>query len=264
MMKQSLHVHSNLDDGVSTMEEMVVSAIEAGLESMGFSGHSYLPFGEDWTMSPEDTKVYNSQIDSLKEKYPDIKIYRGLELDTFSEVPECSYEYIIGSCHNVSKGGNIISVDESEEGLVRGIDEHFGGDSRAFARAYFDEVGKISGADIQGHFDLIEKFNEDGHIFRLKDYFEYCLPVMYKMVMSGHIFEINTGAVSRGYRKDPYPSEKLLKKLFEMGGRITVTSDCHNASYIDFGYEEAVTYAKCCGFDEIFLFDGRGFKPERI
>lgn len=264
MMKQSLHVHSTLDDGVSTMEEMVLSAMENGLSSMGFSGHSYLPFGEDWTMTPEETAVYNDRIDCLRAEYPSITIYRGLELDTFSKMPDGDYQYIIGSCHNVEKDGVIISVDESKDGLISGIDNHFGGDSALFARTYFDEVAKIRNADIQGHFDLLMKFNEDGEIFDENEYFEYSLPVMHKAVSQGRIFEINTGAVSRGYRSAPYPSERLLKALREMGGRITITSDCHNAADMVFGYEEAAELARHCGFEDICLFKGSGFVEEKL
>ena len=264
MIKQSLHVHSTYDDGVSTMEEMVLSAIENGLSSMGFSGHSYLSFGEDWTMTPEETSLYCDDIDRLRAEYPCIAIYRGIELDTFSDMPEGSFQYIIGSCHNVAVNGYIISVDESKEGLIAGIDEYFGGDSQAFARAFFDETARIRKADIQGHFDLLTKFNEDGEIFDEKDYFEYCLPVMHKAVSLGRIFEINTGAVSRGYRSMPYPSERLLKALREMGGKITITADCHNAADIAFGYEEAGEYAKSCGFEKIWILTDSGFAEEKI
>ena len=85
MMKQSLHIHTVLDDGRNTMEEMVRAGIEAGLESMGFSGHSWLPFGADWTMSPEAEKQYHREIKRLRKLYPEIRIYEGLELDLYSE-----------------------------------------------------------------------------------------------------------------------------------------------------------------------------------
>ena len=84
MMKQSLHIHTVLDDGRNTMEEMVRAGIEAGLESMGVSGHSWLSFGADWTMSPEAEKQYHREIKRLRKLYPEIRIYEGLELDLYS------------------------------------------------------------------------------------------------------------------------------------------------------------------------------------
>ena len=83
MMKQSLHVHSVLDDGKNTIEEMVAAGIEAGLESVGISGHSWLPFGADWTMTPEAERQYHREIKRLKELYPEIRIYGDWSLTGF-------------------------------------------------------------------------------------------------------------------------------------------------------------------------------------
>ena len=261
MMKQSLHIHTVLDDGRNTMEEMVRAGIEAGLESMGFSGHSWLPFGAAWTMSPEAEKQYHREIKRLRKLYPEIRIYEGLELDLYSEITDYSYDYIIGSVHNLYAGGEYISLDESRQILEAAIDKHFEGNSKAVAEAYFEEVGRIKNTDIVGHFDLISKFNEKGDIFREADYMDAALFAMRKLAAANMIFEINTGAISRGYRSEPYPPENLLYELRKLEGRITVTSDAHDTSGIDYGYEEAVYLAKQCGFDRIWLLDEGGFVP---
>ena len=39
-LKSSVHVHSKLCDGKNTLEEMAVTAWRAGLQTLGFSGHS--------------------------------------------------------------------------------------------------------------------------------------------------------------------------------------------------------------------------------
>ena len=141
------------------------------------------------------------------------------------------------------------------------IDRHFEGNSKAVAEAYFEEVGRIKNADIVGHFDLISKFNEKGDIFRGADYMDAALFAMRKLAAANMIFEINTGAISRGYRTVPYPPENLLYELRKLEGRITVTGDAHDTSGIACGYEEAVYLAKQCGFDRIWLLDEGGFVP---
>ncbi len=264
MMKQSLHVHTILDDGKNTMEEMVRAGIGAGLESMGFSGHSRLSFGADWTMLPESEKQYHREIKRLRDIYPEIRIYEGLELDLYSDIPDYSYEYIIGSVHNLYACGEYVSLDESRQILEEAIDRLFEGNSKAVAEAYFEEAGRIKNADIVGHFDLISKFNEKGDIFREADYMDAALFAMQKLAADNMIFEINTGAVSRGYRSMPYPSEKLLYELRKLDGRITVTSDAHEISGIAYGYDEAVYLAKQCGFDRIWLLSDDGFVPYAI
>ena len=257
-MIQNLHIHSVLDDGISTMEDMVVSAMEKGLTSMGFSGHSVLPFENDWAMKDYDT--YLAEIDRLKEKYG-FRIYTGLELDTFSERPPFRADYMIGSVHNLKKDGDILSVDLSVETVIHDIDKYFGGDSTEYAKAYFKEMRNIRGVDIVGHFDLVEKFNEDGGIFRSSEYMPYALEALHELASRGFIFEINTGAMSRGYRTFPYPAPELLKELNRLGCPITITTDCHNCDHMDFAYDLAVSHAKDCGYDEIMVLTDSGFKP---
>ena len=63
--------------------------------------------------------------------------------------------------------------------------------------------------------------------------------------------------MSRGYRKDPYPSETLLKIIKSMGGKIMINSDAHEKSGIDFGFDKAFLLAKKCGFEKIYVFDGK-------
>ena len=45
--KQNLHTHSTFDDGKNTIEETVLSAIEKGFDSIGFSGHAYMYYSEN-------------------------------------------------------------------------------------------------------------------------------------------------------------------------------------------------------------------------
>jgi histidinol-phosphatase (PHP family) len=73
------------------------------------------------------------------------------------------------------------------------------------------------------------------------------------------IIEINTGAMSRGYRTEPYPSRELLKEIHMRGGRILISSDCHRTEWIDFAFEQAAELARECGFREIWEWRNGGF-----
>ena len=64
MHLQSLHTHSLYDDGHSTLEDMLQSAMAHGLSAFGFSGHSPLPFANDWASSPSSA-VWNGTIAPL-------------------------------------------------------------------------------------------------------------------------------------------------------------------------------------------------------
>ena len=51
-------------------------------------------------------------------------------------------------------------------------------------------------------------------------------------------FEINTGAISRGYRSEPYPSREIIAYIREKGGRFILSSDAHSKENIGYGFEE--------------------------
>ena len=50
-LKSSVHVHSKLCDGKNTLEEMAVTAWKAGLQTLGFSGHSHTPCDLEYCMT---------------------------------------------------------------------------------------------------------------------------------------------------------------------------------------------------------------------
>lgn len=69
-----------------------------------------------------------------------------------------------------------------------------------------------------------------------------------KAFSCGGVLEVNTGAIARGYRDDPYPTAELLTAWREMGGRATITSDCHDAAKLDCAFERAVELLRQTGY----------------
>jgi histidinol-phosphatase (PHP family) len=45
---------------------------------------------------------------------------------------------------------------------------------------------------------------------------------------------VNTGAISRGYRTEPYPEDSLLDKIAQSGKPLVVNSDTHNTGTLAF------------------------------
>ena len=68
-MLSNLHTHSTFCDGKSTPEDVVLSAIEKGFCSIGFSGHAHIDFDQSYCM--RDTDGYIAEIKRLKDKYKD-------------------------------------------------------------------------------------------------------------------------------------------------------------------------------------------------
>ena len=67
MIRQNLHTHTVFDDGKNTPMEMAQAALEAGLSSLGFSGHSVLPWDNDWAMTEESERAYIAAVAEAQE-----------------------------------------------------------------------------------------------------------------------------------------------------------------------------------------------------
>lgn len=270
MILQNLHTHSVWDDGRDTLEDMVRAAIRAGLTSVGFSGHSPMPFPNGWAIPPERLAGYRAEVMRLKKAYAgQIDVYCGLEWDLLSAPPTPEYDYVIGSIHHMPTADSIINVDNSPEETKRYLKTYFGGDPDAAAQAYFSRyavLAAVEAVDIVGHFDLITKFDEQHGFFNADSpaYLAAAMEALKTLVDADKIFEINTGAISRGFRTTPYPSAELLKVIRSLGGRVTVTSDAHSTSGIACSFEAAERLARECGFCELWRLDGTKFVADRL
>ena len=57
-----------------------------------------------------------------------------------------------------------------------------------------------------------------------------------RLLPSKALFEINTGAISRGYRSGPYPSEDIISYLSGRGAGLILSSDAHSPEDIAYGF----------------------------
>ena len=124
--KSNLHTHTVFSDGAHTPEENVLKAIELGMKAIGFSDHSQLACGEDWSLSEEGEKQYKAEVLRLKRLYGDrICILLGVEQDFCSVSSPYGWDFVIGSVHMLHRGGKYHAVDLDREDLVRTVEEYF-------------------------------------------------------------------------------------------------------------------------------------------
>ena len=271
MTRQNLHAHTRYDDGHGTPRAMVEAALAAGLHGIGISAHSPLPFENDWAMRREDAGAFLREMRALRAEYAGrIGVYAGLEWDALSPRAFEGFDYVIGSVHHLCAGEERHSIDWTAEILREGVARCFGGDADAAARWYFAQVGDLADVprvDIVGHFDLLTKFCErESGLFAEESaaYCEAALGALARVCAAGKIVEINTGAISRGYRTQPYPARFLLEALARMGGRITLSADAHRAQDVAFGFTQAEELARDCGFKEVWILGEKEFVPVRL
>ncbi|MBR0399298.1 MAG: histidinol-phosphatase HisJ family protein [Mogibacterium sp.] len=281
-----LHMHTTYCDGKNTAEEMVLAAIDKGLDTVGISGHSFTPHDTSYCMSREGSESYNRELRELADKYAGrIRVLTGIERDYYADISIEAYDYVIGSLHYLFYDGCWTDVDDNPQKLMDFADRHFDGDMMCLAELYYKTLENIvsrTDCDIIGHFDLITKFNEiyriteEGKIADLRDQtgdtacpglkrlFDISDPrytASWKKAVdrifaetAGRanrlealglftagdkpVFEINTGAISRGYRTVPYPAQDQIDYIKSKGGILILNSDSHSIDSV------------CCGFDE--------------
>ena len=244
MITKDLHMHTGFCDGNDAPEDMILSAVDKGLDTVGISAHSYTFFYESYCMQKEAVPRYIAELRYLRAKYFDrIHVLCGVEQDFYSDCPTDEFDYVIGSVHYVKVGDEYIPVDESTEILKDAADRYFDGDIYALCELYFDTVADVAektGCDVIGHLDLISKFSEREELFDTANprYVKAWKAAVDRLVTYDVPFEINMGAISRGYRTQPYPSRDMIAYIKEKGGRLILSSDAHSKENIAYKFEE--------------------------
>lgn len=265
----SIHTHSTLCDGKNSPVEMAEAAFAAGVRYFGLSNHSHTPIPMDrGEVLPADMTAYRETALNLRREYAGrMEVLLGLEVDSCSDVTPEGFDYWIGSVHYLHDpdSGAYYAVDWDEQSLARCCVEMFHGDFPALIGRYYADVAAVAARKpaILGHIDLITKLNGAGTLFDEEDrhYRMMALAALHAADPEATLLEINTGAMSRGYRKAPYPALFLLKEWRALGGRVILTSDAHSVDTVIYGYDAAAREARAAGFAESMLLTGEGLIP---
>ena len=263
----NLHTHTSFSDGNHSPEENVISAIESGMVSLGFSDHCYTYFDTSYCVQKDEIYSYINEIRRLKEIYSDkIEIYLGLELDGFAKIDERhEYDYIIGDIHYVRTPDGLKAVDLSKDELIDTVKNYFDGDYVKMARSYYESYVQCIEAmrpDVLGHIDLVTKYSlvdecSPEYIRSAKEALEASLKIT-------PVIELNTGAMSRGYRKEPYPAVFLIDSIKDLDGKILLSSDSHDARNLTYYFDDSVELLRSRGIKSIVSYERGDFKEVKI
>ncbi|MBQ3235273.1 MAG: histidinol-phosphatase HisJ family protein [Clostridia bacterium] len=246
MILRDFHLHTTYCDGKSTPLEVVLSAIEKGVKTLGITTHCYTPFHIYGNLSPSSVYEFANEINALKARFKDkIDIYCGIEEDYFGQTDLSKFDYVIGDVHYLSNGVDYYSVDHGQIDIRECVEKVFGGDAYKALEKYFEQmvaVVKRTNADIVGHFDVITKNNNGGAIFnegdpRYVSAWKNAVDEILKFKPNIY-FEVNTGGISRGYKNIPYPSKEIADYIKSKGGKLLLTSDSHHKDTLCYEFEK--------------------------
>ena len=126
-IRGDLHAHTNLTDGVNTLEEMAAAARAKGYEYLGISDHSP-SLRVTGGLSEEHLKIHVAHIREYSRRSPDLKLLAGTECDILADgsldYPDRilkELDYVIASIHSNFK----MSEKEMTDRVVRAMgNEH--------------------------------------------------------------------------------------------------------------------------------------------
>ena len=255
MPKTNFHTHTVWCDGKDSVENVILSAIDNGFDVIGFSSHSAYPDDSACTVPAASLPGYFSEVRELAARYSDcIRVLCGVEADYIPGITDpdraryaqFAPDYIIGSVHYViAPDGGRVPVDHAPELLSKGIAEHFNGDVRSYLQSYFAqerEMVRRFSFDVVGHPDLCRKFNVKHPYFdENAEWYLYELDLTASAIAeSGKLVEVNTGAISRGWLNDAYPSVEFRSMLRRKGVKFILNSDSHSADTLDCAFDRFV------------------------
>ncbi len=104
-LKGALHNHSVYSDGKNTVEEMALECKRLGYDYFGISDHSKTAFYANGLYEDKIEKQHK-EIDEINAKYPDFKVFKGIESDIlndgaldYEDSVLASFDFIVASIH---------------------------------------------------------------------------------------------------------------------------------------------------------------------
>jgi histidinol-phosphatase (PHP family) len=252
-MRVDLHNHTTFcNHATGSMEDYIKKAIESKIDIFGFSCHAPMDFEPRYRMNLIQSKIYEQNVLSLKEKYKNkIKILLAYEVDYMDnqafmeqDILNANVDYLIGSVHFIDKWGfdnpQFLAIYQ-EKDIDMIWEEYFATVSKMVKSGYFNIVG---------HLDLIKVFK----YLPTKNIIDIAYQTIIDIKNSNMVLEIN----SAGFRKpikEQYPSRKLLELAFKFDIPITFGSDAHSIKQIGYKYNEILQLAKDIGYTKCIIFE---------
>jgi len=246
-------MHSVYSDGRSVPEDYISSALDAGMNEIGFSEHLTLfRDPEPWNMDPEKLPSYIDHLDNLRNSTKGLIVKKGLEVDFFEGkeketgefLASLPLDYIIGSVHY-----------QGDKTVDFGTEFYEGKSIDILFEKYFDTVcAAVSSGlfDIIGHCDLIRIFgyrpssDQEPHYRKLAK----------TMKKHNVVFEVNTNGRNRPLA-DFYPDRRFLHIFREEEVPVCVNSDAHMPSRVGQYFDEAYEMLRYAGYTEMAVFEKR-------
>lgn len=276
MILEDYHTHNKgCHHAFGTIEDYIRKAIELNLTTIGISDHfpfeylkniSRIPYKE-YAFKLEEIDGYISTSEMLRGKYKDkVNVRIAFEIDFFKnqvnalnfhlEKVKNHLDYILGSIHilNFHDGRGAWDFDDDR---FRNDYRYYGPD-RVYM-FYYKNLQRMLKTkkydfDIVGHFDLPKKFND------LPENKELVMNEVMKSLELAKkrdvVIEINSSGLRRDV-KEQYPSEEIIKEMYNLDIPIILGSDAHHPDEIAYEFNRILKMTTKIGYTQLAHFHNR-------
>lgn len=256
-MRADYHIHTNFSvDSKLSMEEIIIRAIELGLDEICFTDHVDYGIKNQYVDKqevdyPEFIKEYN-RLNEIYKKQIGIKLGLefGVQLETMHQYQEdmkqYDFDFILLSCHQIDNQELWLNQYQESRTQIE------------YNRGYYEYLYKLvdlfDDFSVVGHLDVIKRYDQNG-VLDDELVMDLIEPILVRLIEKNKGLEINTSSY-RYNLPDLTPSTRILKRYYELGGRIlTMGSDTHKIENLKDHFEEIIVQLKKIGFDELYCFE---------
>ncbi len=257
------HTHTNISsDCTSLPEDMVKSAIDAGLRGISITDHcsasNYISYNT-YAKAKKSTNLARR----LNNKYSDkIQIFAGIEFEEMLWHPEYAkrvldsldFDVVLASVHKVQKCPYKVYISRVD------FSKFSQADLQTYAKWYFDETLETAAKcdyDVLSHITLLLRYVSVKYNRTLDmNEFKTTIDEILKTVANREkALEINTSEINT---LGLIPNEEIIRRFKALGGKfVTIGSDAHYPNDISKGLIEAVNVLKSCGFEYYVYYENR-------
>lgn len=252
-MLADYHMHTSYsNDSTYKMEDLILNAIDKGLDEICITEHSDYGTMGDYVVNYDE---YYQGFMKLKEKYKEKIVMKfGCEFAVqrhkiqeyerdFQKYP---FDFIILSNHQIDDIE--FWTYKYQEGKTQ---EEY---NLGYYEAIYDVMTKFDHYSILGHLDMIKRYDKLGTYPDEKA--RVIIEKILKYAIEHHKgIEVNTSCFRYGL-DDLTPSRYILKLYKELGGKIiTIGSDTHEADHVGYKIKYVKEELKKIGFEEFCTFE---------
>jgi len=279
MRFEDWHTHNSLcKHAVGNIEDYIKKAIELNLNVIGISDHfpydyliselptlDQIPY-EEYAMPLYDLDRYMLQLETLRAKYIDkINVMFAFEIDYFKHKDYAlnkylkeyidKLDYILGSVHVLFGKAGTFAFDD---GRFLNKYKEYSINDEIYIEYYNSLQDMIKtptfDLDIVTHFDLPKKFDkraEDKEMVMKK-----VIETLELVKKHDLMIEINTSGLRKEV-KEQYPSEEIIREMYDLDIPILLGSDAHQPKEIAYKFKEIMGLLKNIGYNQLAHFEKR-------